>query len=551
MRLYTHTCSLKNKENEKQEGENINVVESSSEESAVQINGAGASTDYVNREHAIDNCAINKYAINENTINENAINKNVGNNKIENEINNKTREEISNKKEDEENNKIERKIGKNKKRIKKKEGKLQKVSCLLVVRKMAIAAIMIIAIVILAVTINEGIKNKIGIFEKIGKLVETKGKIEKVRTMDMNKVDLVPDKNNVNIPVPKGYVLSESEEENDVTKGAVIYEGTKRVVDTVTDANTQDDVEQAKLTRNQWVWIPVKDVSRIYREDEYGRKTGKLYDYGESSRTEKASNGSFTEPRILTDATYGDVEKNFQQYNLYGYTRSKLYEEMQKNYEQTIESIETYGGFYLGRYEAGNLSKREPVEVQYNTDIGSQTWYTMYNKAQYLGANENVKSMMTYGSLWDEMLMWLIETDAKTYHEVGVDSKSWGNHHNSVFKYYATKDAEAKETLTEKVVTTDPDYVGKPENEQMGGKRIPTGAITETNGGKRNCANNLYDIAGNCWDWTQEGYSVSDRIGRGGCNFRPSTRSPAGSHGGITTAPLYPDISFRPHFNIV
>ena len=36
------------------------------------------------------------------------------------------------------------------------------------------------------------------------------------------------------------------------------------------------------------------------------------------------------------------------------------------------------------------------------------------------------------------------------------------------------------------------------------------------NTSRNNCiTNNIYDLAGNCWEWTQEAYSVNYRAGRG------------------------------------
>ena len=458
MRLYTHTHTgvLKNKEKERQEEvESINAADNLWQENAARkISGTNTSTDYVN--------TINR---------ENCVNK------VE-----KT------------NNKTEKKEQKNKKRIKSEEGKLQKVSCLLVMRKISI--IVILMIIVIAILVCFGIKYNwkiANIVEEIGKVINISGtsaEIEEVAAMDMTKIDLVPDKNNVNVPMPKGYVLSGASDENDVTKGAVIYEGTTAV----TDAN----VATEKTTRNQWVWVPVSaaNVSRIYSEDAYGRKSGKLYEYSSSGR--KASTEGGFEPGV---STFTDIENELylQQYNLYGYTRNKLYEEMQRNYEETIESIKTYGGFYIGRYETGNLSQRKPVCVQYNNDIADQTWYTMYNKAQYLGGSAGVKSMMIYGSLWDEVMMWLYESGAKSYAEIGDNSTDWGNYSNAIFSYYATSTSTS--TSSKKSSTY---------------QRLRTGAKAGASwdNWKRNCANNIYDLAGNVDELTQE--CDSGKLGKRG-----------------------------------
>ena len=453
MRLYTHThtCVLKNRKKEKQKKlENINVADSLLKENANIINSTNMLIKYGN------SARVQEYAVN-----------NIAGI----------------------NNKIEQK---SKRKIKKKEDKLQKVSCLLVIRK--IVVIMMGIIIAILVFFRENYNWKIeNIIEKIGKVINisgTRADIEEVVAMDMTKVDLVPDKNKVNVPVPKGYVLSGASDENDVTKGAVIYEGTAAV----TDAN----VATERLTRNQWVWVPVPaaNVSRIYSEDAYGRKSGKLYDYNSEGRT---TNTDGAEPYVCLEKN--DTEQSFQNYNLYGYTKSKLYEEMQKNYEETIESIKIYGGFYVGRYETGDLSQRKPVCMQYKEDLTLQNWYTMYSKAQYVGGSASVKSMMMYGSLFDEILMQLQEKGLKNWDEIGVDSTSWGNYYNAKYAYFGSADLKSPTWKEEGYF-----------------KVLPTGAKvgSDEDNWKRNLVYNIYDIAGNIWEWTQEGNNPSNRRTRAG-----------------------------------
>ena len=78
------------------------------------------------------------------------------------------------------------------------------------------------------------------------------------------------------MPVPRGYVGSQATGENEINTGYVIYEGE----DPVTDAN----VAEAQKTRNQYVWVPVPDVSKMYGTDANGKKWGKLYDFATTSK---------------------------------------------------------------------------------------------------------------------------------------------------------------------------------------------------------------------------------------------------------------------------
>ena len=102
---------------------------------------------------------------------------------------------------------------------------------------------------------------------------------------------------------------------------------------------------------------------------------------------------------------------------------------------------------------------------------------------------------MIWGIQWDETLKWLIDTGEKTYAEIASDSTSWGNYRNNSFKYYTNT---SKSTATKSANST---------------TRIPSGAYDGAN------ANNVFDLAGNVWDWTCESYGSgtgSYRSYRGG-----------------------------------
>ena len=52
----------------------------------------------------------------------------------------------------------------------------------------------------------------------------------------------------------------------------------------------------------------------------------------------------------------------------------KLQQQLQLEFNEMVESIDTYGGFYIGRYETGNLvatAGTEPVVVKGNSNISN------------------------------------------------------------------------------------------------------------------------------------------------------------------------------------
>lgn len=329
---------------------------------------------------------------------------------------------------------------------------------------------------------------------------------------DLENVDIVYDTANVAVPVPKGYVASGADGEHTVNTGFVIYEGTTAV--------TNDNAWDESCTRNQWVWVPVPDVSRIYETDANGKKKSKLYSFSDTGRS-TYTNSNY-EPGVLSNY---DNKKYFSRYGMQGMTKELFLDELQDEFEETIKSIEKYGGFYIGRYETGNLSADEPVVQRMNTSISSQNWYTEYKKIKRMSTDVNVSTSMIWGCLWDETLQWLVDSGAKTYAEM-KDSTSWGNYNNSTFEY---KTNISGSTSTKNASS---------------GTRIPSGSTEYSK------ANNIYDMAGNVWDWTLEGNGSSYRRCRGGFYSISGSNSPASYRYSYSPDFSFSSVGFRAYFYI-
>ena len=84
---------------------------------------------------------------------------------------------------------------------------------------------------------------------------------------------------------------------------------------------------------------------------------------------------------------------------------------------------------------------------------------------------------MIWGNQWDRTLIWLIESGNKTKEEI-CNSTSWGNYSNNT--------------------------------ETGHGNRQSTGYSENWK------ANNIYDLAGNVWEWTMEAFNTNYRVDRGG-----------------------------------
>ena len=359
-------------------------------------------------------------------------------------------------------------------------------------------------------------------------LQATKSTVNAINLENNEHMHVEEDASGDKVPVPNGYVGSSVAGENEIDTGYVIYEGEEAV----TDSNVAD----AQKNRNQYVWIPVPDISKFYGTDANGKKWGKNYSFSSSTSSSydeitgtkpynwSESNGvmtinskiSYIEPDVVpkSGSTGYDMDSRLKTLGLGAKTTHEFLNQLEKEFNNMIVSVEKYGGFYIGRYETGNINQDTPVIQKGNTNISSQTWYNMYKRCKNIkGANTNVETGMIWGNQWDRTLMWLIETGSKTKEQIADDSTSWGNYYNATFEY----------------VNSSGSTVTKNENS---GTKIPTGNTEYTK------ANNIYDLAGNVYDWTMEASSTSSRVSRGGYYYYNGGNYPADYRSSI-----YPTIS--------
>ena len=296
---------------------------------------------------------------------------------------------------------------------------------------------------------------------------------------DGNKVNAVESADKVVVPVPKGYTASSVATENKVSEGFVIYENTNGE-DKKEEVN-DNNKDTARTTRNQFVWVPVANPSEMYGTDKDGKKWGKLYEFSASgitplnwteqdgvmSITATSGSDSYREPDVVDSDSSNSI------------TISQL----ETEFNDMITSVEKYGGFYIGRYETGNLSQEKATVVKNNTDIGNQTWYSMYKKAKGIAVNNNVTSSMIWGSQWDATMRWMYNSGNEEKKKYTYDSRGKGNYSSD--------------------------------------SPIATGSI------EAYAVNNIYDMAGNVSDWTIEAGNTSYRVIRGGNYSDDGSNGPA------------------------
>ena len=282
-------------------------------------------------------------------------------------------------------------------------------------------------------------------------------------------------------------------------------------------APSQDSVNHGLVIKdeknNEWVWVPVPDVTVMcdtLNNTEYtlcgttGETAVKTKLYSKSgiisgkTRTTPGTSSGYREPDLVTSY---DVKDTYYK-TILGETGTKeqLAQLFADEYKAMIESVSKYGGFYIGRYELSEAGVQKDKATLTNTN-----WYNLYKKCKELNASDKVETRMIWGCQWDVTMNWLISSGAKTSNEVNKDSSSWGNYKDST--------ENAKVTVTEEDGTTTNKY----------GSKQNTGYSEYWK------ANNIYDLAGNCFEWTQEAGYTHYRAVRGG-NYSYSGSSNPGSN---------------------
>ena len=289
-------------------------------------------------------------------------------------------------------------------------------------------------------------------------------------------------------------------------------------------APSQDSVNHGLVIKddknNEWVWVPVPDVTVMCDTSntteytlcgttgETAVKT-KLYSKSEiisgKTRTTPGTSSGYREPDLVVKNFNGndDYDTKIEYYKtILGETGTKeqLAQLFVDEYKAMIESVSKYGGFYIGRYElSGTVT--EPTEKPGKT-LTKTDWYNLYNacRSSKLQASDKVKTQMIWGCQWDVTMNWLISSGAKTSDEVNKDSSSWGNYKGTSVKADdGTTEIKASGTSA----------------------KLNTGKTTFT------MANNIYDLAGNLYEWTQEAIHTFGRASRGGYYGNDGSDSPA------------------------
>ena len=368
-------------------------------------------------------------------------------------------------------------------------------------------------------------------FKTTPSYVQTKdGSIVKIKAKTASVIAVADGENNT-IPVPEGFyyvggtkssgvVISDNKDDQNKYKGqADVPAGVAYNSDGTVNANAGTDANgKATLKGNQFVWIPVDET---YAKKDWGK-----------------SNDSW-------DSLTPSGEYNY---------------------------VTKYGGFYVGRYEAGVGDVKLSSNVDFSAANGASGWqnnafslngYTLtsgkisekageipyyhadFKTAQTLSQNmyqtDSVQSGLVTGTMWDFIMKFIVSSNNNNDSIVKKYS-SWGNYNNtgSIVTYTQGQGRYAgvnsSNGATSAFVTSDESYH----------YRIRTTASSE--GVKKN---NLYDIAGNLWEWSEESATIGRYMLRGGSFGGAYTDYPACYRGYNTATNTNTDFGFRPALYIM
>ena len=229
---------------------------------------------------------------------------------------------------------------------------------------------------------------------------------------------------------------------------------------------------------NEYVWIPISDSSKFARV---------------------AWNGPYWNGSSWQEGEHPLAKSSETKANKYWEDTST------EEYTYMLDSVRNNKGFYISRYEA---SMEDETTAQ--SKRGQEPWVSV-SQTEAKTASSNMKTEMNshliYGVEWDSILQWLLDSQAKigadtvgeplqtiAIEDIQSDSRSWGNYNNSVG--------------------------GAEENS---GGPAKAGGINEYWK-----VNNIYDLAGNVYEWTQENYSTGTaRAFRGGAYNNGGDYGPA------------------------
>ena len=274
--------------------------------------------------------------------------------------------------------------------------------------------------------------------------------VAKPGTWTSSNVTPIADGNGGTVPLPNGFYYVGG----DYDSGLVIS-------DKQGDTMTASGVNMG----NQFVWIPVSSEADLTRTN---------FDANGKPTTENPSIGASS---TLCEEPYSS-----------GYATEA------SEYNTMKTQVLKYGGFYIGRFEAGVNSTTLRTKVTTNQTVVCKKGVAPYNYVPWGKAMNDANKAFAPSDYNSDN----VKTNGAVYL-----AKNYASQHNytsvtSTLTYGCEWDAMCR-------------YIGDSQ------RTTPTKSKVELTGSvSTDVSKNIYDLAGNCLEWTMEAYNTNYRVGRGG-----------------------------------
>ena len=314
---------------------------------------------------------------------------------------------------------------------------------------------------------------------------------------------------------------------------------------------------------NEYVWVVVPRTTAVYATTGLGKTTFTDADYTNIETDLKNYTSTYVTKEGYSDTHEGDTAN-------VGWLTSDEYTELKNS---MLKSVYENGGFYVGRYEAGidtttgtNRTSEGPTNSDGKYTIEEMPTpvskadaypytYVTRTQAQNLASKVNSgtkTSSLMFGVQWDLVLAFMSKDTAKitSTDVLTKNSTTIGNYYDSTFQLsqtgkYATYSNWTLSSTWNPSTTATTDFVDSSKNKLA--QSDGNGILVTTGTSEKNKVMNIYDIAGNVWEWTLENTSSTDNpcARRGGRYVSTGSDSPASSRNDVITTDSGNTIGFR------
>ena len=310
---------------------------------------------------------------------------------------------------------------------------------------------------------------------------------------------------------------------------------------------------------NEYVWVVVPRTTAVYKTTGLGKTAFTDADYTSIEKDLKDYTSTYVTTSGYSDTYVADDK------NVGWFADATAYNNLKNN---MLKSVYENGGFYVGRYEAGiaeNRTSKGPTNSDGKYTIAEMPapvskadaypyTYVTRTQAQNLASNVNSgtkTSSLMFGVQWDLVLAFMHNKGNIADNTLTSNSTTIGNYRDSVFQlsqtgqYTVCSNYSLSSTWNPSTTSTT-NFVDSSRN-KIAQSSDGNGILVTTGTSETNKVMNIYDIAGNVYEWTLEKTSrtSSPCAYRGGNFYNTGSNIPAAYRLSISTAHSDYDLGFR------